>query len=1754
MVSRHILDNKKSKGNDFGWAIPPVVSISISDNGSLKIKTKNIPWGLEGEKISTKGLDKEAKANAIAREERRKSKLLASAKSNLVDHVEELVNRAKDGDQTAQMIIKEQSWYDAIFERLAIAFGNQQMLFTELLAALSPQTPADMNYAYAIDATESFIKGDYDDALSEYVDWTTDKKRIEETDRIRQQILDRRKYLKQSEIPENTDPEIKYLRADLSNKSVYRGKTIGRVIYVSQGEDFPVDPYEDSQGAVVVPKAKPFNTIDDLVKRYGPKKPEMTPQEYYVAIQNFKDSIQEENPDAFDDSGRLIEGATLAVNPKFGTNSMGAMRVMAGVWAKNVKSPKVHTFFANLTGRSTNATIDLWAARAIRWSMGLPRIPAYAETSVKGNVIGGDIDNISGEYGFAQKIMEAAASEITARGIMPIDTKNLQALLWFSFKNQWRNNGWTTAQGAGGSFERSFDRDPLTLIETEFDQTTNTPAGEFIERINSIAEGNKDVVSVRYEINPRTDRRTVNVSMVVRYQNFDSNNFASQVGEMVTQSGTAMRVTVNQTVPYGAERSPNARPGYIVRFPANITIEEATAIAAQIELANPNWDVEIENDARIDTSNDGKSRQSFGMRIHYVAESDPAVKANVLRNENESPNDDAIIKIRNKELLLTLSDLKSIGVIAKTVPYAVESITFGAEGNFNDTQGVAAFTDYRFGKRVNARSLSGVVAEGNGLSGRFSDPESEDYFDANGPAGQNTRAIAEVVVPEEIQEAHRISVERTFPYDPYPQEDVSAEIRQELGVTVDLPKQLNASVDYEMDADVPLPAGVKDSTKKGGALAAVRSLFGSNADIKITGEKKEGDIGMFKRWFIPLLNSAWSSGIPLVRRVAETLVSTDLERMRVTQGVIAKGKDLYAALPKKYRADNGKEFFKLMDRYYDPSKDNSDPQWTDDSGARLTDDVINVLREFKKVGEQQRLGIVAEKRQAAAATVAFMSVARLAKVAKENGANWKVEEVRYGPTKREKVKMIFDEDSGEYLYAEDAREALVKIMVPDNWGRQFSHIFHAFFGAYEGIWYDKAAYDAAIAEEKSEAEAKRIARRSISMDGGTATESTQAAMIRRLRQFKKAPPPGINKDNIMQMEIKIQTHVPPDVVRLSGKQYDMLRRQIEEAADIESDAVSAMLRGKIGRNEGKKRFYASILERKGKEGFDMDFMRAWEAQTSGYYKWLYFNRLRKDVTASIEDLKRQGYVGWSNHLQDSLDYMTTFRQSQFEQFMDSAFASIPVLRTYIGPMPTRRWLQMIRTVNVMRQLWTVRQQVVNSLQPFQTVFPIIGTRNFLKYIARYNSKEAKEVFAKYGYLRPNGEWYEGREFRLTRGGGWFSKAYENIKRILEKSPISGPESRNQNFTFFAFYTYAREEMGMSDEMAAKHALLRVAQTQFVFSKANNPVAFRGPARATLLQYKRFMVSSLGLAHNIFNDRDFKTGELNKRTDMLGMKARWITSFLVMGGLKGLPIFLAFDLIADWLTDDENATAWDIYQDLREQLGENAANMISFGLPAAAGVDISGSIVLLPKPYGRTVYDMLGGFLAGPTLSAIGDVYGSLTDKNAVYQSGFDEFYQGVMSSSPAAQQLKTGIDLIVGESNKYDKQGRLQFRRTTEEQIRGIFGFRSVRESLESLEYLKVVAMKEAIDGVLDDISALIASGKMVEARQQVAYWNQLFPEAPLPTNMKLLMKQPDISRRVSRKIDDRTLDTRQRRLKQVNDRLAKILVDREGFESQEVE
>lgn len=1738
-----ISDNASRKAGDPGWEIPPIKEFEIDDRGDLVISTGTIAWDLIGDENSKK-----------ARNARK-----AVAVNRIIDRVKDLIARA-DSDPQARRIIEEQNWYNNIFDRLVVAFGGQQAMFTELLAALSPQTPADTNYRYAVQAIANFSKGEYDALIEAYVKWREDVSRIALL-QVAQDAEDRRDAFLERKAEKlglvgdakkafkANDAGFARLKQERAKYELYTGETPFKEIIVTQGQMLPTDPYENKHGQVITPKSKPFLTIDNLIRQYGPKKPDFNNDEraFRKAQKEWIATLKESNPHAFDRRGRLIDGASLAISRKFGINSRAALDVMAGLWATNIRSPKVHTFYSNLAGLGTNATIDLWAARAIRSALGLPRIPAYAEGSVKGKPVKGNINEISGEYAFGQEIMTEAA---VALGMEPM---NLQALLWFAEKDVWDENGWTSKAGGGGSFERSFDRDPLTLIETRVDLSSVEPESTLLRDFLTELNSDDSVVSMQYINNPRSQNgRHLNINMTVRYLDFDTNGFADKITSILKSAGSTGRVTVAQSVPFGIEKSDNARPAFSVLFAKPKTVESALGMIASLENMHPGWHFEPMIDGRLGRNGAFIHNPAVGLRIHYASEIDPAMRRNSMSSADDvTASQDTLMQLRTDELLNTLSSMYKRGIINNSAkPLAVEAITYGLQGVPNDKQGMAAFTDYRSGKPIGSRSVQAITAEAVGIESRLGGVAVVGDEPADGyPEG--TDSIAERVVPEEIEREHRMAIAGHFPDDGEMTVENVGEVKPTKDKEPEAPTAPSSdpidSVDFE---DIALPEELKTLAPGTGIIPKLKSVLGLRGkEVKIVTRRKPNDLGMIRRWLSPLISSAWGSSNRVIRFVAEEIVATDMERQRVTMGVEEYGKNVYSKLPREYRKDNGKKFFMLMDRFYDPNKPNSDPQWVDGEGKRIPDDVIEVLREFKRIDEDQRLGIVAAKRDAAREAVSFMSMNMIVRVANENGASWSIQRVRYGRRRGEVQTFVVDDTTGDMMTVDEAREAIVMVMVPDDWGRQFAHAFHAFFGSYEGFWYSKKAYREAIARGRSEQEALADSRRSIAMDGGTATSATEAEMVRRLLSFRKAPPPGIDKDDIGRVEIKVQTYVPPDVVRVSGRQYDALRRHIQEAADIESSMASSILRGRVGRMEGKKRFYAPLLQRTGKEGFDMDFMRAWQAQTSGYYKWLYFNKLRKSVTSSIEDLRRQGYVGWASHFEDTLDYMTTMRQSQFEQAMDGIVSSIPVMRTMVGPMPTRRWLQMLRTANVVRQLWTVRQQFVNSLQPFQTVFPILGTRRFVDYIKRYNSREGKDILARYGYMRPNGEYYEGREFKLTSGTGWLSGAYDSIKKIMAKAPLSGAEARNQNFTFVAFYLYGKE-LGMSDNDAARHALLRVAQTQFAFTKGNNPPIFRGPTRATLLQYKRFMVSSFALAYDgILNARHPVTGEKLPGLTRTAMMGRWLSTFLVQGGLKGMPVWILLDALARILTDEgKKAAGYDIYQGLREQLGEDWANVVVMGLPAAAGVDISGSIVLFPKPYGRTAYDMVGAFVAGPSLSAVGDIIGSAYNKDAIYQSGFREAWNAVYASSPAASQIGNAIDIMASESEQYDVQGRLKFRKTVAEQVRGVMGFRTIRESLESLEYNKIIAMNDALDGLKDEIATLAASGMIVEMQQKIRQWNAMFPDMPLPYRLSALMKDVSIGRRIKRKLDDRTFDTRQRRLKGLNDKIAKRLVDKYGI------
>lgn len=158
-----------------------------------------------------------------------------------------------------------------------------------------------------------------------------------------------------------------------------------------------------------------------------------------------------------------------SVDPKtgnlknYGMNSYNSMIALADRWRvlRAGGAPKARNFSGNLSGRSEQATIDVWAARNLRRHAGLKPIPSSAETSVTGNIVDAENFRNSLEFGFGQDVLADATARLNNDLGLDLDPRDLQALQWFAEKDHWTQRGWTSTVGEGGSFETMMDLDPV---------------------------------------------------------------------------------------------------------------------------------------------------------------------------------------------------------------------------------------------------------------------------------------------------------------------------------------------------------------------------------------------------------------------------------------------------------------------------------------------------------------------------------------------------------------------------------------------------------------------------------------------------------------------------------------------------------------------------------------------------------------------------------------------------------------------------------------------------------------------------------------------------------------------------------------------------------------------------------------------------------------------------------------------------------------------------------------------------------------------------------------------------------------------------------------------------------------------------------------------------------------------------------------------------------------------------------------------
>lgn len=329
-------------------------------------------------------------------------KINAAIDSGAVDAAANImVSKTKEAMKNAE-ISAGSGWYSRMRENLLNALGVEgRELLSQLLGATSAKTPVNENFLQAMDAYEGIKAGRYDSNRKAYLEMLNSESKGELND-----LIEERNY-------------IAVIKNKISDLNKAAKKTTGKKQKVIQSE---------------------AQKLKDLIAI----KPENRTKKNRFSI-------------VINASGLMPLRSN---GKKFNANSMAVMKVIAGTWLDNRKAPKTPNFAGNLSGRTVQATIDVWAARFMRQILhegfGKPwRIQPKSETGVTNE-----------DFALGQVIMQRAAKKLD------MNPDDLQAILWFAEKHNWDERGWTGTEGAEkSSFDEIFSvffpkgKKPLTFAE-----------------------------------------------------------------------------------------------------------------------------------------------------------------------------------------------------------------------------------------------------------------------------------------------------------------------------------------------------------------------------------------------------------------------------------------------------------------------------------------------------------------------------------------------------------------------------------------------------------------------------------------------------------------------------------------------------------------------------------------------------------------------------------------------------------------------------------------------------------------------------------------------------------------------------------------------------------------------------------------------------------------------------------------------------------------------------------------------------------------------------------------------------------------------------------------------------------------------------------------------------------------------------------------------------------------------------------------
>jgi hypothetical protein len=664
--------------------------------------------------------------------------------------------------------------------------------------------------------------------------------------------------------------------------------------------------------------------------------------------------------------------------------------------------------------------------------------------------------------------------------------------------------------------------------------------------------------------------------------------------------------------------------------------------------------------------------------------------------------------------------------------------------------------------------------------------------------------------------------------------------------------------------------------------------------------------------------------------------------------------DLLSNLPRPIRAKGGKVFFDALDG---KPIGQIESEWT---GKPHGDAVIAAAKEVKARLEEIRVTIRDAKREAYHGFLMGLD--------------------------RDTLSQLFDKnisreiDTSKYS-KEMFSDALTRAELPDDWGiADGSYLTHLFTGNWK-ITATRGETPEFITRAKTVAEAKA-----------------------KVFKYVKDNPDYANAD----WKIEQDTAIPADMIRLGDRRFWHLVKQMKDNLGVTASEVKQAQQGIIGRKSSKQKWFGSLQQRKGFQGYSHDYRQTMTSYLSGFHRWLELSKLQREVQPMIEEVRREGRTSAAEQLDILMDNLWG-KPAQSTVLFDNALREIPGVRDYIKPMALERWSRNIKSMLAFLTLRTARFAVVNRLQPLQGLYPLVGERILAQAKIRQHTAEGRALLDEAGVRFDPGQY------------GTAGTTISKFKNLGER--FSGERS-NQELAFLAMYQHGTES-GLPHAEAINYAKLRgQLLTQFTPIVPDIPPIMRGPISSLLFQFTRFPIKQTELLFKMVAQRQF------------GGIARWLG---VMAATGGLSYFMRQFLFPP----DKREK---LRRSITNQHGQAVADAVMYGLPGLLNTDLSGSLVLGDEPFGSNIYERIGRKVTGPAASMTAEtIRNALTSPRESTTTA-----QKVVDTLRRFPTLKPIAELIALEQSDLDVRtpdGETKYRKAVKDALAGIGSFRSASES-----------------------------------------------------------------------------------------------------------